>query len=229
MRVDWHTQRMVARLRSAGVETIDLLDLFLHLRERDKSTDSPYYLKRDTHWSGQGARQAAETVAGWIKERGWASDTHYSYVSRTVPVQRSGDVLRMMNMPQLEEKFPPETILCDQVLEKKTGRLYKDDPNSPVLVLGDSFLRMYQKDEPLSAGFVAHLARELETPLSSIINDGGASTLVRQELARKPELLRGKTLIVWEFVERDIRFGAEGWKIVSLSQSQESAKNEDLR
>ena len=59
-------------------------------------------------------------------------------------------------------------------------------PESEVLILGDSFLRIYEQDEPGSAGFIAHLARELGQPLTSIVNDGGASTLVRQELARRP-------------------------------------------
>jgi len=85
-----------------------------------------------------------------------------------------------------------------------------------ILVLGDSFMRIYEKDEPGSAGFIAHLARALKTPLTSIVNDGGASTLVRQELARRADLLTGKKLVIWEFVERDIRFGTEGWKDVPL-------------
>jgi len=83
-------------------------------------------------------------------------------------------------------------------------------------VLGDSFLRIYSQDEPGAAGFVAHLARELGFPLSSIVNDGGASTLVRQQFSRNPTLLANKKVIVWEFVERNIRFGAEGWQIVPL-------------
>jgi hypothetical protein len=217
-RTDGHTQQLIAGLRSAGVETIDLLDFFLQLRERENQAHNSYYLKRDTHWSGQAARQAAEIVANRIQVRGWAPNRRVSYVSRQIPVQRSGDVLRMINIPQLEGRFTPETIVCDQVREEATGALYKDDPNSPLLILGDSFLRMYQKDEPLAAGFVAHLARSLGSPVSSIVNDGGASTLVRQELARKSEMLKGKTLVVWEFVERDIRFGAEGWKKIALTQ-----------
>jgi hypothetical protein len=50
------------------------------------------------------------------------------------------------------------------------------------------------------------------------VNDGGASTLVRQQLSRRPELLRGKRLVIWEFVERDIYYGAEGWKAVPLPE-----------
>jgi hypothetical protein len=85
-----------------------------------------------------------------------------------------------------------------------------------VLVLGDSFLRIYQQDEPGGAGFIAHLARELKQPLTSVVNDGGASTLVRQELHRRPALLQNKRVVVWEFVERDIRLGTEGWQQVPL-------------
>jgi len=105
---------------------------------------------------------------------------------------------------------------CTQVIDMETGRPYADDPNSPVLVLGDSFLRIFERDEPGSGGFVAHLASNLGFGLSSIVSDGGASTLVRQQLARRPALLRGKTVVVWEFVERDFRFGTEGWQRVPL-------------
>ena len=98
----------------------------------------------------------------------------------------------------------------------ETGKPYVDDPNSPVLVLGDSFLRIYERDEPGSGGFIAHLAHNLGFGLTSVVNDGGASTLVRQQLARKPALLKGKKVVVWEFVERDIRFGTEGWQVIPL-------------
>ena len=40
--------------------------------------------------------------------------------------------------------------------------------------------------------------------------------VVRQQLARRPALLEGKKVVVWEFVERDIRFGTEGWQVIPL-------------
>jgi len=43
------------------------------------------------------------------------------------------------------------------------------------------------------------------------------TTLVRQQLGRNPKLLANKKVVVWEFVERDIRFGTEGWQIVTLT------------
>ena len=46
------------------------------------------------------------------------------------------------------------------MFDKTTGAIYHDDPVASVLVLGDSFLRIYQTDEPKAAGFIAHLARQ---------------------------------------------------------------------
>jgi hypothetical protein len=122
----------------------------------------------------------------------------------------------MLRSPVIEKRIGPETAACTQILGRDPGALYTDDPASDVLVLGDSFLRIYQQDEPGSAGFVAHLARALGRPLASIINDGGASTLVRQELFRRPQLLAHAKVVIWEFVERDLRLGTEGWQIVPL-------------
>ena len=40
--------------------------------------------------------------------------------------------------------------------------------------------------------------------------------MVRLQLSRNPDLLEVKKLVVWEFVERDLRFGMEGWQKVSI-------------
>jgi hypothetical protein len=66
----------------------------------------------------------------------------------------------------------------------------------------------------MSAGWISQFANEMQTPVASIVSDGGASTLVREKLARRSGALKNKKLVIWEFVERDLRFGAEGWKKV---------------
>jgi hypothetical protein len=45
-----------------------------------------------------------------------------------------------------------------------------------------------------------------------------ASTLVRQELARNLDLLKGKRLVIWTFAERDLRFGMQGWQKIALEE-----------
>jgi hypothetical protein len=111
------------------------------------------------------------------------------------------------------------------------------------LVLGDSFCRIYQYPEPRSlgempanalagpkddsgtkrllpgsAGFISHLALALKSPVDAIVSDGGASTDVRRKLSTNPEILEGKQVVVWEFVERDIALGGPGWEDVPLPE-----------
>ncbi|MDT8303583.1 MAG: hypothetical protein RQ760_19035 [Sedimentisphaerales bacterium] len=208
---------IISKLRESGVEIVDLFRVFAEAREGLTQGDSTrYYLSQDSHWSPEGMRLAAQAVAGRILDLVWAGKGKVKYSLNPATVRRHGDVLKMMQASQIENMFEPESLNCDQVVNATTGRRYEDDPNSEVLVMGDSFLRIYSGDEPGSGGFIEHLAVELGFPLTSIVNDGGASTLVRQELSRKPALLRNKKLVIWEFVERDIRFGMEGWQQVLL-------------
>jgi hypothetical protein len=211
------TLEIVSRLRQAGIEVVDLFAVFKRARASlppDESTS--YYLSQDSHWSPEGMRLAAKTVGQKILELGWAEKGHAQYALKSATIQRHGDILKMIQVPQVERQFDPEHIHCTQVINIATNQPYHDNPNSEILVLGDSFLRIYSQDEPGTAGFVEHLAYELGFALGSIVNDGGASTLVRQQLSRNPKLLANKKVVVWEFVERDIRFGTEGWQIVLL-------------
>ena len=115
--------------------------------------------------------------------------------------------------------FTAQSALCerDTVLFDTTITPFKDDfRKSEILILGDSFSRIYQTDSPVNAGWIAHFAKNMNRPVASIVSDGGASTLVREKLARKASVLKGKKLLIWEFVERDLRFGAEGWKDVEF-------------
>ncbi len=115
--------------------------------------------------------------------------------------------------------FTAQSALCerDTVLYDTTITPFKDDfRKSEILILGDSFSRIYQTDSPVNAGWIAHFAKNMNRPVASIVSDGGASTLVREKFARKASVLKGKKLLIWEFVERDLRFGAEGWKDVEF-------------
>ena len=215
-----HTNKVLKDLKNAGIEVVDLFEVFSDYRTSHAYSDTlPLYLPHDTHWSPEGMRTAARAVAGKISDLGWVSKGTVEYELKPVDILRHGDVYRMIRVPQIERQILPDRIQCTRVFRRDNDEIYKDDMNSEVLVLGDSFLRIYERDEPGSGGFIAHLARELQFPLTSIVNDGGASTLVRQELRRRPEMLKNKKVVIWEFVERDIRFGTEGWKEVKIKES----------
>jgi SGNH hydrolase-like domain, acetyltransferase AlgX len=226
-----HSLRIIRDLNAAGVSTVDLFSAFAKERADDTTAGDSIYLARDTHWRGRGVLAAARAVGDRIKRYPWYVAGTTEFEVDTIVVDRMGDISAMTTLPfmrihDLALSFPAEKTKCYQVYQvTRDGssgtaerHLYKDDfKRSSVLVIGDSFSRIYQTDEPRSAGWISHLARELSQPVASLINDGGASTLVRQSLARRINLLKGKKLVVWEVVERDFRFGEDGWKRVPLS------------
>jgi hypothetical protein len=226
-----HSMRAMEDLRDAGIEVVDLFTPFKRERLNDAEAGDSLYLKKDTHWRARGLRLAAATVAERVKQYPWYRDGDVTYEIDSVTVDRVGDVGTMTTLPafkirELNLGFDVEKTKCYQVFDVQrdsvgevvSRRPYRDDysSRSDILLLGDSFSRIYQTDAPRSAGWISHLAYHLKQPLSTIVNDGGASTLVRQTLSRKSNLLRGKKLVIWEFVERDFRYGAEGWKDVEL-------------
>jgi hypothetical protein len=216
MALSSETRELLSRLKAADVEVVDLFKLFGAAKVAGTSNSPALYLARDSHWSPSGVELAAQAVARRILERNWMELGSVFYAVKASPVNRIGDILRMLQVPQLETEATAEIAPCRQVSRADSGEPYKDDVHSKVLVLGDSFLRIYQTDEPGAAGFIAQLARELRQPVASIVNDGGASTLVRQELSRRPTWLTNKKVVIWQFVERDIRLGLEGWQHVAL-------------
>ena len=210
------TRQLLARLKTADVEVLDLFGLFAGSKTGSATPSEALYLAQDSHWSPAGVDLAARAVAQRVLQLGWIKRGSVSYQLQPSPTRRVGDILRMLQVPQLESEALAEVAPCSRVLRAESGEPYEDDVSSEILVLGDSFLRIYQTDDPGAGGFIAHLASELGQPVTSIVNDGGASTLVRQELNRRPNYLANKKVVVWEFVERDIRLGTEGWQRVPL-------------
>lgn len=228
-----HSTDIMKLLKEKGIEVIDLFHPFIQARQQDSLFGDSLYLRTDTHWKTRGLRIAASITAEAIKKKSWFNDNSMKveYIIDSVEIYRNGDVGLMTKLPDfrihdLQLNLPLEKTKCYQVFSinrNDSGQLisktlYKDDyRKSRILILGDSFSRIYQTDEPRGAGWISHLAYEISEPVASIVNDGGASTIVRQTLSRKVSLLKGKKLVIWEFVERDLRFGAEGWKEIDIT------------
>ena len=242
------TLELIEELQRQGVATVDLFAAFQEMR----GSGGPLYLARDTHWTPRGAQIAAQKVAAKLSELHIPPLTRKEFRTQSVTVTRWGDILDMMQIPGLRSAFAAETAECAQVLDPALGPLVPGASDRPgtycypgqqaaVLVLGDSFCRIYQYPEPQSlgkmptaattarpaetggkrllpgsAGFISHLALALGSPVDAIVSDGGAATDVRRKLSTNPEILEGKRVIIWEFVERDIALGSQGWQDVAL-------------
>ena len=236
-----HGKKILDSLAKLGFNTVDLYTPLLAAKKDDASL-GPLYLNDDTHWTPRGAELAAGVIAGKVREMAEAGvvdigEMSMEYVASDSVADRMGDIGEMSGLNKFnvfkaqqvtghvvsqqdisERTEAPSDSLSDSVVVRDTTRTpFKDDfRKAKILILGDSFSRIYQTDAPVNAGWIAHFAKEMGRPVASIVSDGGASTLVREKLARKAGVLKGKKLLIWEFVERDLRFGAEGWKDVDF-------------
>lgn len=250
------TEDLLAELAHRGVRAVDLFSLFRELRAEDG--DRLWYLPQDTHWTPAGAERAAEAVARRLRALGWPTGSAdaaslpagRAFGVRTIRVRRYGDIVEMMQVGGAREHFGYTDVTCRQVVDAAAGMLvpgrtwhegaYRHPGGKArVLVLGDSFSRIYQTREPRrlgevlgaadiprapgprrylpgSAGFASHLARALGAPVDYIVSDGGAATDVRRKLSINPEILEHKRVVVWQFAERDVALGAGGWQDVPL-------------
>jgi hypothetical protein len=188
------TDRVLGELESAGIRAVDLRERFAAAVAG--GLEAPLYLRDDSHWSPAGVALAAETIAAAARELVPPGTTAFS--SEPVVVRRHGDLRRLLGAPRLLGDAGLETIIAERV----GGSALADD--AEILVLGDSFLRIFQTDPPGNAGLPAQLARQLNQPVATLVADGGGATRVRQQLAEAPHLLTGKRLVIWEFVERDL-------------------------
>jgi len=244
---------LMQKLHRQGVEVVDLFNLFHQIRAERSKDD--LYLAQDTHWTPQGATLAARTVAEKLRSLSWSPRPTGGFRTRHLRVKRNGDILEMIQASGNQAALAAEEVECEQVMDD-AGELLPSNSERPgtyrypgqaasILVLGDSFCRIYQDREPHSlgeivssagdlgkgnsadgrtstrllpgsAGFPSQLALALRAPLDFIVSDGGASTDVRRILSTYPEILEGKKVIIWEFVEREIQLGKEGWVDVPL-------------
>ena len=203
------TAAAVARWHAAGVEVVDLPEVFAALPAPAPGED-PWYEPADTHWSQRGLHVAADAIIDTI---GWARVPGV-YQVREEMVRRPADLERLRTVAPAADDRPKEACL---VVADAQGRAPATPPaGAEVLLLGDSFCRIFEEGEVTGSGLRSQLAWRLGRPVGLIRQDGGGATLVRQELARHPERLRGVKVVVWEFAERDLLSAETEWAKVEL-------------
>lgn len=237
-----HGKAILDSLAKLGLNTVDLYTPLLAAKVDDASLGA-LYLDDDTHWTPRGAELAAGEIAKKVNAMVDAGmidigEPSMNYVVSDSLADRMGDIGEMSSLNKFNvfkaqqvtghviyqqeisertEEAPADSLSDSTVVRDTVKTPFKDDfRKSKILILGDSFSRIFQTDAPVNAGWIAHFAKNISRPVASIVSDGGASTLVREKLARKAGVLKGKKLLIWEFVERDLRFGAEGWKTIEF-------------
>ncbi|WP_457577136.1 alginate O-acetyltransferase AlgX-related protein [Desulfomarina sp.] len=178
------------------------------------------FLQYDTHWQPGAMEAVAGELAGFIKETYTLPPGKNDFSLQPVAVRNTGDLARMLTLPESMTLLNDQEVVVNQVLGEDGG-FVKGDPESPVLLLGDSFTNIFSF-RGLHWSFAGGLAEHLGYRLGQLVdclarNDSGAYAtreLLAADLARGRDRLAGKRLVIWEFSERELSSG--DWKILSL-------------
>jgi hypothetical protein len=208
-------RKLLASLAAQGVESLDLLAPLLAARaaQPESQTEEPLYQHQDTHWSARGLELAAQVIAARIEQYPWyAQLAAYKRVfgRRDASFTRFGDLHSRLPEAQ-KKKYEPETLAARQVVDAD-GKLYEDHPESPIVILGDSFTGVYQLTDAEHAGLSAHIAREIGYPVDLVMSYGGGPNVRHKLLRRGEEALAKKQLVVWVMADRDLHNYWEDWE-----------------
>ena len=205
-------------LRSQGVEVLDLQSLLI--REKKLSGRSQY-LKRDTHWTPEAMEHCAELLAERLQNllpEDFPSGEGKLFGGECVSIKSQGDLVGMLDLPKSAPIFSPEEVVL-RPRKQADGGHWKPNTSSSVLLLGDSFTRIYSAPDlhwGRDSGLAERLSEHLGLDIDVLAINAGGSSSVRQSLARSPERLQGKKAVVYEFSMRDLSDGS--WKVIPLPE-----------
>ena len=198
------------QLRAGGVDVLDLTPVFIANREHERGD---VFCETDSHWSGVGTVLAAQAIAERVKAKLPVVPPRREYTSEWKESAISGDLAALLG-PNVA-KPSAETIALRLIGEKGSGIAVKPDPNSPVLVMGDSHTLVFSEFLAQRAGLIDQLAAELGFAPDLIGTRGSGATAVRVSLFRKVRSEAGylakKKVVVWCFAAREFTESDQGW------------------
>ncbi|MGK0189985.1 MAG: hypothetical protein ACI9R3_005804 [Verrucomicrobiales bacterium] len=241
-------------IRKAGITVIDAAEILYAMKAEDHAAGL-VFLKQDTHWRPRGMQAAVEAVAAQIKVRPWFQSVTVDadhFTTETIDAHYIGDLVEKLDLPDGSTSFSPETVTLTRVLDRTSGLAIANDPQSPVVVLGDSFVNIFhdpglgfavenadatnaETKSMTGAGFAQHLAMKLGLALDVIAINGEASSGVRERFARRyDDDVRAKKVVVWVIAARDLFLsetpakGLVRWDDVNFNTAQRPAETPQL-
>lgn len=204
----------LSTLKDRGVEVCDVSEDLAAARDGDASL----YLARDSHWTPEGMMIAASVLAEAV-ERHLSSPSTRPVAWRALapaPVTHAGD-LAVMLAPESALDFGWAETVGHETIVGPDDAPWATDPAARVLLLGDSFVNIYDQAAMgwgSHGGLAAHLALALQEPLDTITQNGDGAHATRQRLRqalqRDPGRLAGKEVVIFAFAARELSVG--DWK-----------------
>jgi hypothetical protein len=197
-----------ASLRTAGVDVVDVAPAIWSAKQGTADLWPP----QNSHWSPAAAAVAGRFIGEHIRpllgQYAWQQyDTRH--VVQTVLSDFNATL-------PLADRAPPHR--CAGRLVESAGQLVTGDDSAAVLLVGDSFSRIYSVPEgPIVPGadLGRHVALALGAPVQVIAKNGKNPSETRELLLQRPAALREKRVLVWEFATRWL-LHPESWQSVEL-------------
>lgn len=212
-----YLHRFYEELRLAGVDVLDLGEAFRKNRENERGA---VFCKTDTHWSGVGCVLAAQAIAECVQSKFTTQPRAKEYVGEWKEKVVKGDLAELL--PPNGEKPNGEPLAIRMVSEKGTGAPVEADPNSPILLMGDSHTLVFHDFLAERAGLLDQLALEIGFAPDLIGTRGSGATPVRLSLYRRGlkdhGYLSKKKLVIWCFTAREFTEASQGWQKLPVAK-----------
>ncbi len=201
-------------LDKQGVHVLDLIPVFRNAKAKEL-----LYCKTDTHYSGNGLRLVADELSNIIKKSKW-----YAGVAKGKFTTTDRELAIHGDLAAMEKSDVREEILLSYVVDDTTGKAITPDPESPVLLLGDSHTLVFSVGGDLhsnGAGLFDQLSADLEFPIDRIGVRGSGATPSRIKLYQRSRkdarFLEHKKVIVWCLSARELT-GTGGWRKIPVAK-----------
>ena len=203
---------LISEARAHGI------DVFDPTPRATNPGDAARFLVQDTHYTPDWMERIARELAGEIRRTVAlpAPPEPVNLHAVAQSVERVGDLVDMLKLPDDQTWFLPQKVTVHQV-QDAAGDAWEPDADGDVLLLGDSFTNVFSKDAMgwgESAGLAPHLALALGRGVDVIAQNDSGAFATRQRLADAlrgdGDRLSGKRVVVWEFASRELAVG--DWK-----------------
>lgn len=194
-------------LKSLGVNVVNLNQPFLASPHR--TSDTPLFLRLDTHWSPSGAALAAETIKATIDSTpalkaalGATPEVAYTMEwNKQKTTTRARDLVRYMAAAD-QKQFKPEQVLPFKVTRTAASAagLQGAGDNVGILVIGSSYTNA-------ATGYPDAIRYQLQRDLLDISIQVDKGPWVGMEEYLKDGAYKSSKpkLIIWEIPERELR------------------------
>ena len=205
---------LYSELKKQGVQVLDFIPLFRAAKEKEQ-----LYCKTDTHYSSAGLRLVANEFNTIIRKNDW-----YAEVRKKVYEQNMQELSIHGDLSVMQKIDTQEKLSLNFVTDAATGKAELSDPDSPVLLLGDSHTLVFSVGGDLhsrGAGLFDQLSADIKFPVDLLGVRGSGATPSRiklyQRSRKEAQFLEKKKIIIWCLSARELT-GNGGWRKIPVAK-----------